>query len=78
MKTQNTPWLVVLLIICAQINACPTCIGRINQADAPFFSDEFYQKNISPNYMSGSITAEDNITNQDYIDTLEEDEDEEL
>ncbi len=34
--------LLSLIIVCS-IQACPTCIGRINKKSPPFFSDEYYK-----------------------------------
>ena len=35
--------LVVLLLSFRLAHACPTCVGRITDKSAPFFSDEAYQ-----------------------------------
>lgn len=38
----------LLSLMIFSITGCPTCVGRTNRSDEPFFSDTFYNKITSP------------------------------
>ena len=48
-------WMTICFSFVTHLTGCPTCIGRLNQGDEPFFSNRYYQ----------NITQSLNATNPD-------------
>ena len=57
MKKKLITWAAICFSFATHLVGCPTCVGRLAKGDDPFFTDGYYQKNITQS--SGTISQED-------------------
>ena len=55
-------WVAVCFSFVTHLTGCPTCVGRLDKGDDPFFTDRYYQH----------ITNSANAMSQDNVSEIED------
>ncbi len=54
--------MIITLFLATHLTGCPTCVGRLDKNNDPFFTDGFYE----------NIIKQSNITSQDNAPDVED------
>ena len=62
MRKRSVAWMAICLSFATHLIGCPSCVGRLDKSNDPFFTNGFYE----------NITKQSSITRQDEATDVED------